>query len=80
VDAECHGERAWISWGLEGRCHGECKLDVTRWSLNVTERGTGFHGDWKVGVMGTGRWTSGGDQAIRLGEGKQDVTTNGRCI
>jgi hypothetical protein len=39
-----------------GRCHGEWKLDVMRWTLNVMGRGPGFHGDWKVGVMGSASW------------------------
>jgi hypothetical protein len=38
------------------------------------------HGDRKVVVMGTGSSMSGGDEAGHLGDVKQDVMTNGRCI
>jgi hypothetical protein len=31
-------------------------MDVMRLTLNVMGKGTGFHEDWKVGVMGNGSW------------------------
>jgi hypothetical protein len=65
-------------WEMETVCYGIMKLYYGELKQDVID---GNLMSWGEGLdfMGIGRLLSGGDEAGRLANGKQDVMTNGRC-